>query len=370
MYLEFGKNFVFVASTPITEERLRLGYEDMNKKYPFVLTTYDSQENEKKALQLAKESDYIIHGSSEIKYVNERVKYNLLTFLYTERPFKRSKWQYLKLNNVVSMLNNRVKYKNKNIYMLCASAYTPLDYKLGPFKNKFYKWGYFPATLEYKSINKITENKKKNSLIWIGRFIKFKHPEIAVYVAKRLKEDGYKFELKMIGNGDLEHKIKQLIIDNSLEDYVKLLGAMTPVEVREYMENSEIFMFTSNREEGWGAVLNESMNSACAIVASHVIGSVPFLIEDGQNGLIYNNKDFHELYLKVKYLIDNPKERETIGVNAYKTITTQWNANNAANRLNILAKKLLEEKNPKNLFKDGVCSPAEYLKDNWHHTIN
>ena len=49
------------------------------------------------------------------------------------------------------------------------------------------------------------------------------------------------------------------------------------------MEKSEIFLFTSDKGEGWGAVLNESMNSACAVVASHAIGSVPFLLKDGEN---------------------------------------------------------------------------------------
>ena len=34
------------------------------------------------------------------------------------------------------------------------------------------------------------------------------------------------------------------------------------------MEKADIFLFTSDRREGWGAVANEAMNSACALVVS------------------------------------------------------------------------------------------------------
>lgn len=51
---------------------------------------------------------------------------------------------------------------------------------------------------------------------------------------------------------------------------------MKASEVRSYMEKADIYLFTSDFNEGWGAVLNESMNSGCAVVASHAIGSVPF----------------------------------------------------------------------------------------------
>ena len=67
-------NFTFVATEPIPEERLKLGYYDMNKEYDFVLTTYDNAANEDKAMDLALNSDVIIIGSAPEKYVLERIK--------------------------------------------------------------------------------------------------------------------------------------------------------------------------------------------------------------------------------------------------------------------------------------------------------
>ena len=48
------------------------------------------------------------------------------------------------------------------------------------------------------------------------------------------------------------------------------------------MEKSHIHLFTSNHLEGWGAVVNEAMNSGCAVVANREAGAVPYLIEHGK----------------------------------------------------------------------------------------
>jgi len=63
------------------------------------------------------------------------------------------------------------------------------------------------------------------------------------------------------------------------------------------------------------------MNSACAVVASHAIGSVPFLVEDGKNGLINKDGDTEDLYNKVKYFLEHPHERREMAKNAYRTMT-------------------------------------------------
>ena len=105
----------------------------------------------------------------------------------------------------------------------------------------------------------------------------------------------------------MEVKLSKMIIDEGLSNNVKILGSMSPEKVREYMEQSEIFLFTSDREEGWGAVLNEAMNSACAVVASDAAGSTNFLVVDGENGFLYKSGDIDDLYYKVKLLNCNAR---------------------------------------------------------------
>ena len=133
------------------------------------------------------------------------------------------------------------------------------------------------------------------------------------------------------------------------------------------MEKAGIFLFTSDFNEGWGVVLNESMNSGCAVVASHAIGSAPFLIDNNKNGLLYANGDIYDLYSQIKYLLDNPQEQLRMGKQAYKTIIDTWNPRIAAERFVKLCDNILNE-GLNSSFVDGPCSNAELLKNNWYST--
>ncbi len=352
-------NFIFVATSPINKERLDLGYEDMNKKYPFVLTAYDSKENEDKAMKLALESDVIIHGSAPEGYITQRMKTGKLTFRYSERIYKRGVWRAFHPRAIKAVRDKHTKYKNDRLYMLCASAYTAGDFAiLNAYKKKCYKWGYFPQIIQC-DIDKLIKEKEddKINLLWCARFIDWKHPEKAIQVAKRLKDDGYDFRLNMIGIGTLYEQIKSQINEMSLQNEVTLLGAMTQEKVREYMGKANIFLFTSDYNEGWGAVLNEAMNSACAVVASHAIGAVPYLIENEKNGHIYKNNDNEDLYVKVKKFMDSKNLRQYCGKNAYSSLKNIWNAKSASENLIKLCAHLLygEEFD----IKEGPCSREE-----------
>ena len=357
MKKKLGDNFKFVATEQIPEERLSLGYDDMNSTYDFVVRSY---ENEEDAYRLGKESDVVIIGSAPTKYIKERLKQGKLTFRYSERIFKSG----FNLIKWLALIKNYTMLERKNVYLLCSSAYSAGDFNLaGAYIKRCFKWGYFPKVYEY-DIDWLLERKSKNKVVeilWCGRLIDWKHPEYVIEVAKRLKKDKIKFSIKVVGNGELMDSLNDSIISNKLQKEVKLLGAVNNKDVRDYMEKADIYLFTSDYGEGWGAVLNESMNSGCAVVASHAIGSVPFLIKNYENGLIYNNESIDDLYEKTKELIINENKRKIIAKNAYLTIRNIWNAKVACEHLLKLIDNL--QKNTKtNILKNGPCSMAENIR--------
>ncbi len=348
-------DFWFVATMPIDKERLSLGYEDMNQK-EFVVREYEDDEQKEIAKKLCLESDVVIYGSAPEALFKERKEKGLLTFRYSERILKDGYYHIFSPRAQRNMRKYHSQYKN--VYLLCASAFAAKDYALfGAYKNKAYKWGYFPEVKRYDSIDVVINKKKKNSILWVGRLIEWKHTVHAIEIAYILKKDGYEFTLNIIGTGELEENLQSLINKKGLQGNIKMLGSMPPEKVREYMEESEIFLFTSDRNEGWGAVINEAMNSGCAVVASHIIGSVPFLLENNVNGLIYKNGSIKDLHHKTKFLLDNSEKRKEIGKNAYLTIEQQWNPQNAAKRLYELSGHLLNNED-KDVFENGVCSKA------------
>lgn len=361
MYKVLGEDFKFVATERIHEERLKMGYEDMSELHPFNLNTYTSKENFAEGIRLGEESDVVIIGSAPNLFIKKRLKEDKLIFRYSERIFKKGQWRIMNPKTALSLIKNHTITKNKNIYMLCASAYTAADFNLaGAYKNKTYKWGYFPEVKEHNLDQLKLKKKNKNlKLLWVGRLIKLKHPEYAIKVAYKLKEQGYKFTLDIVGSGEMEEDIKELIKNKQLGSFVNLLGSMSPEEVRIQMESANIFLFTSDFNEGWGAVLNESMNSGCAVVASHAIGSVPFLLNNNENGLIYENGNEMNLFECVKKLLDTSELCEKLGENAYRTLINEWNAKKATERLLLLSEKLIAGETF--FFDEGPCSKSEIL---------
>lgn len=358
MYKKYGEDFKFVSMEKINQERISLGYKDMDNDYPFVLKAYENNEKYSEATKLAIDSDIVIAGSTPTDdYIKERLKQDKITFRYYARIFYNGVLSIFDFENSKKVYDRHLKYKkNKNLYLLCASSYGPNDFnELGMYKNKCFKWGYFPETKMYniEDLLKQKEN-KKIEIIWVGRFIKEKHPEYVVKLAQKLKEKNYNFEIKMIGNGELFEKTKSQIEKYDLTNQIKLVGAVKSDKVRSYMEKANIFICTSDKNERWGVVLNEAMNSGCAVIAYKGIGGVPFLIKNNENGLAYTSLD--DFYKKTMEVMDDKFLREKLSKNAYKTISEVWTAKVAVQNFEKLVKSIIAgEPNP---VKEGPASTA------------
>ena len=358
-------NFYFVSQKAISEKRISLGFRNLSDENDFVVKTYEGEAEKNRAHKIIMDADYAIFGGNSRldEYVIDRIKQNKMTFEYSERLNKRVPSKTLWVKKYINMLIHRVVHKNKPLYLLCTGAYVAGDFnEFNMYQNKAYKWGYFPKFIEH-DINEMIENKQNDyvTLVWAGRMIDWKHPDDVIKLAINLKDEGYKFKIKLVGNGELEDNLKEMINDNNLQDCVVMTGSMPPEKVREQMETSNIYLFTSDYQEGWGVVLNEAMNSGCACVASHAPGSTGYLIDHMKNGIIYESGNFEDLYSKVKMLIENREMRNELGINAYNTIKNTWNADVAAERFLVLAKELGEGNDTP--FNNGPCSKAEPLSN-------
>ncbi len=348
----------FIETMPMDEERKQLGWSNDNKP-DYVLQTYGENADVDSLEKLIFESEYVITAEPWSKLLNRRYKANKVTFHYSERLYKTG-------CSLPLLLGKGMKYywyasRHKSMYLLCASAYAAGDYaKTGLYKNRAYRWGYFPEVKEYH-LDELMQKKRANDkpvILWAGRMLALKHAEAAINVAKVLKEKGYSFELQMIGAGEECDKLKAQIAENDLESYVWMPGTMSPMEVRGYMEQANIYLFTSDQNEGWGAVLNESMNSACAVVASGLVGSVPYLMEQGVNGYIYREES--ELVKYVEELLNHRELREKLGRKAYDTMTSLWNADVATERFLKFAGEI-SDSGSSHLYTDGGPCTKELI---------
>ena len=163
------------------------------------------------------------------------------------------------------------------------------------------------------------------------------------------------YKLDMIGTGPILNQTIQLSKDLGLNNRVSFLSSMPNEMVMKKMLEADVFLFTSNREEGWGVVLNEAMNSGCAVIANREIGAVPFLIKNNINGLIYDQKNIQNLYTNLLNVCLDHALRKKLQFEAYKTIKDEWNPYIAVKRLILQINNLLANK-PLAFFNDGPLS--------------
>lgn len=365
MQKRLGDDFKFVSTVKIFQWRLDMGFKDLDKEYDFVVRAYENEEEYQKAKDLALESDIVIIGSTTDDCIVERLKQDKITFRYRARIFIFLDGFFKTIFNKEKMqlfYERHIKYrKNKNLYLLCANAYGANDFNFfGLYKNKIYKWGYFLETNKY-DIDKLLDQKAENEktkMIWVARFIKWKHPEIVIKLAKNLKKQNYNFKIKMLGTGILENQIKEKIKKENLEDVIEVVGQVPSDKVKDYMEQANIFIGTSGSQEGWGAVINESMNAGCTVIANQRMGAVPFLIKHNENGLMYNS--YKELENNVKKVINNKELQRRLGKNAYKYITEKWTSKVASDNLINLFETITQGKEFD--VKDGPASKAKQYK--------
>lgn len=360
----YGSDYVFIAFTPFDSDRRTIGYRDMNQE-SFVLRAYESPEAMSEAMKIIDEAECVIIGALPVSVVSRRLQSGKITFMYSERFMKGPLWKdavrFVKYC-IYSGGRSQAKDPRSKFYLLCAGAFAAWDYNTcGLFRNKAYRWGYFPEPRKYDDIDGLISRKKKASILWAGRFLDWKHPDLAVSLAANLRDMNLDFSMKIIGSGVMQEKLAGMIESLGLSDIVELTGAIPTEELRAEMENSQIFLFTSDRGEGWGAVLNESMNSGCAVVAGEKIGAVPYLIKDGHNGLIFRDRDIDDLTAKVAGLLRNPERADELGRNAYETMTGIWSPRNAAERFVSLSEALSQSEGSVSLWEDGPCSVAPVL---------
>ena len=345
-YRMLGDNYAYITTVSHNTVNLKGGID--YKKRPYCIMAGDSEEGKKKALNLVRSAEVCVFGAESLEYAIERAKVNpsALSFEVSERWLKKGWLNIFSPRLIRWWIAYQRYFRNSNFYKLNASAFAAADHvKLHTYKNRQYKWGYFTDVSCTPELSDIKRKSDAFKLMWCARFIDWKHPELAIECARELKKLGYSFVLNMYGDGILRKTIEKKVEEYFLNDCVKIHGNVSNKQVREAMINSDIFLFTSDRKEGWGAVANESLSCGCSLIGSDAIGSVPYLVKNGFNGFIYKCGDVNDLREKVEYLFNHQSELSIMQRNAKKNMLEVWSPKHAAENLLRLIEDLENNRN-------------------------
>lgn len=368
MYRLLAGEFTFIQTERMEEHRVKMGW-DSGQHPEYVRCYYEEPEA---CRSLIADCDMVIFGGTDDEsYIREWLAAGKPLIRVSERLYKTGQWKAVSPRGLKKKYEDHTRYRKAQVYLLCAGAYVPSDFHIiRAYPDKMFRWGYFPETRKYitnelfaaKGYGKENGAQKIPYLLWAARMIDWKHPELAIETARYLNEKELDFHMDIIGDGELKSYVEELQRRYGLKSKVRLLGYQSPENVRRYMEQADIFLFTSDRQEGWGAVANEAMNSGCALIADHMTGVAPYLIQNGHNGFLYRDGKKEQLFARAEQLVRDRQLCRRLGSGAYETIASLWNAENAAEQLFRLIQSILkgEEIAPP---AEGPCSRAPLLQE-------
>lgn len=334
LYRELGGDFTFIQTMPMEQERVDMGWGVDVHSLPYVQCLYEA---EYECLKKIAENDVVMFGwTGREDLAAARLQSGKVTIRVSERIYREGQWKAVSPRGLIAKYRDHIRYRKQNVCMLCAGAYAASDFHLiGAYPDKLFRWGYFTALRTYGE-EQFAHMKPCDGvlhIVWAGRFIALKHPEYMVRLAGTLRGRGERFCIHMLGDGQLEPQIRQDVESRGLTEHFQFYGYTAPEQVRDVMEKCHIHIFTSNYLEGWGAVVNEGMNSGCVEVVNAQVGAAPYLIRHGDNGLVYPDDRYDKMEELVIDLFDHWEERKGMGRKAYETICDVWNAEHAVKEL-------------------------------------
>ncbi len=268
----------------------------------------------------------IVHSNSSIVdigyYISKKCQ---CVHIWHVREFGKEDYNFVQIDGIKKIKN---RYKNTNCVIAISKSIgemlMDIDKKIAV--NVIYNGIKIPE--KYKKF--FGEDNKVHFCI-VGVVCKSKNQMEAVKAVNNLVEKGYKnFYLHIIGGGTSDGEfdfIKKYIKENHLDKYIELLGYRYDVDM--ILKKMDVGIMCSHKE-AFGRVTIEYMSNYMPVIGANT-GGTKELIENKNNGFLYDVDNFMDLSEKMERLINCPYLLKDMGMKARKTaekFTANINADN------------------------------------------
>jgi glycosyltransferase involved in cell wall biosynthesis len=178
--------------------------------------------------------------------------------------------------------------------------------------------------LIYRKDNLIAKE-KTDEIIFVGRFYKAKGIDVLIRAMAIVKKEIPNIKLRIIGGGD-SSSYEKMIKEHELEDNIIIEGRISRDEVFAYLSKAK-FSIVPSLSEAFGFVVIEAFSMKTTVIGSNIDG-ISEIIQDKENGLLFEVGNHKDLAEKMLFLWNNPKLIEKYSSNAYETFLNKFELNN------------------------------------------
>jgi glycosyltransferase involved in cell wall biosynthesis len=205
---------------------------------------------------------------------------------------------------------------------LCTEVIIPSQFTLEVSEKFLNKNRLTFIPLGFDTSIKLKQNEKNKSdvfnLLFVGSIY---YRKGLIYLIEALSKIKSNFILNIIGSyrindkyyGKLLSKIKNF----GLEGQIKIHGRVSDIELDMFFRSADAFVFPS-LYEGYGMVIAEAFTYGLPVVAFNN-SAMPYIVINGYNGFLVENKSILELKEVLDRLSENIHLREQLSRNALKT---------------------------------------------------
>lgn len=144
------------------------------------------------------------------------------------------------------------------------------------------------------------------SLVSIGRLVPQKGQGLLIEAASRLRQEGMKFSLTFLGDGQMRPMLEELVRVHHLEDTVRFAGWADTATIRMHLLASKALVMASFAE-GLPVVLMEALALGRPVIATRVAG-IPELVEAGACGWLVTPGSVDELATAMRCAVTASEE--------------------------------------------------------------
>ena len=177
------------------------------------------------------------------------------------------------------------------------------------------------------------------NLVSVASINEMKNVFMYAEIGKKLKDNGFKFNLKIVGNGALYNQLKERIVNYNIKDCVTLEGKQA--DPKPYYEEADIYIHPADKE-GFGIVIPEAMSAGLPVIVSDK-GGLPEIVNNMEDGIIvdaYNAEEWADAIIR----LHNDRELyNKLAKNGYNKFLTRFTPEIYAKKLDITYDKLLSK---------------------------
>ena len=173
----------------------------------------------------------------------------------------------------------------------------------------------------------------------VARLEVVKGHEYVLKAAQMLQRESTDIKILIVGIGDEEERIKRKVTEMELENCV-FTGFVK--DIREIMGITDL-QINASRTETTNIALLEGLSIGVPAVASDSGGN-PFVINDGVNGVLFEEGDYMALSKAILEVKNNPKEYEHLSRRAREIFAEKFDSKVMTARVEEVYRKLLDVK--------------------------